>query len=144
MQLQSPLAKKRARLEIIPLIDIIFFLLATFVMVSLSMVKQKGIGVNLPQAKTGSMEPGKEADVTVTIAADGSLFWNKEPLLLAAIQERFSQLQQSQPEARISLNGDAEARLGTALGLLDAARVAGLTHVQFQTRPAPTKAPGAP
>lgn len=140
MQLQSPLAKKRARIEIIPLIDIIFFLLATFVMVSLSMVKQKGISVNLPQAKTASAEPGKDSDVTVTIAADGSLYWNKEPLDLAAVQERFKRMQQSQPDARVSLNGDADARLGTALSLLDAARLAGLTHVQFQTRPA-TAAP---
>ncbi len=50
----SPRSKKRARIEIIPLIDIIFFLLATFVMVSLSMVKNKAIPVNLPPASTGA------------------------------------------------------------------------------------------
>lgn len=142
MQLNSPLAKKRARIEIIPLIDIIFFLLATFVMVSLSMVKQKGIGVTLPEAKTGAADPGKEADITITITAENALFWNKEPITLPAVEGRFRQLQQTEPEARVSLNGDAGARLGEALALLDAARVAGLTRVQFQTRPA--SAPPSP
>jgi biopolymer transport protein ExbD len=49
----SPRGQKRARIEIIPLIDIMFFLLATFVMVSLSMVKNQGIPVRLPSAATG-------------------------------------------------------------------------------------------
>ena len=52
MKTGSPFLKKRARIEIIPLIDIIFFLLATFVMVSLSMVKNHGINVALPTAST--------------------------------------------------------------------------------------------
>ena len=51
MRLASPVPKKHARIEIIPLIDIMFFLLASFMMVSLSQVHMKGIKVNLP---TGS------------------------------------------------------------------------------------------
>ena len=49
----SPRSTRRARIEIIPLIDIIFFLLATFVMVSLSMIQNRGIPVQLPAATTG-------------------------------------------------------------------------------------------
>ena len=48
MQLSSPVPHKRARIEIIPLIDIMFFLLASFMMVSLSQTHMKGIRVNLP------------------------------------------------------------------------------------------------
>lgn len=53
-KIPSPRSNKRARIEIIPLIDIIFFLLATFVMVSLSMVQNRGIPVTLPAAATGA------------------------------------------------------------------------------------------
>ena len=52
MRMRSPLPKKKARIEIIPLIDIMFFLLASFMMVSLSQTHMKGIRVNLPQAQT--------------------------------------------------------------------------------------------
>ena len=47
-------AKKHAKIEVIPLIDVVFFLLATFVMVSLSMTKNEGITVNVPSASTAS------------------------------------------------------------------------------------------
>ncbi len=53
MKIPSPRAARKARIEIIPLIDIIFFLLATFVMMSLSMIKNRGIPVNLPVASSG-------------------------------------------------------------------------------------------
>ena len=135
MQLASPLAKKKARIEIIPLIDIIFFLLATFVMVSLSMVKQHGIPVQLPGAAATATVSPSEPDATLSIAADGSLFWNKEAAAVADIRARLTALAARSPEARVSINGDADARLGAAIELLDAARSAGLTRVSFQTKP---------
>ena len=59
--------RKKARIQIIPLIDIMFFLLATFVMVSTSMIKNKGISVNLPVAETGQKEARKNyASLSVT------------------------------------------------------------------------------
>ncbi len=59
MNIPSPRPQKRARIEIIPLIDVIFFLLATFMMVSLSMVKNKGISVNLPVAAASQPQNAK-------------------------------------------------------------------------------------
>ena len=53
MQVASPIPHKKARIEIIPLIDIMFFLLASFMMVSLSQVHMKGIKVNLPSGVSG-------------------------------------------------------------------------------------------
>ncbi len=60
MIIPSSRPKKHARIEIVPLIDIMFFLLATFVMVSLSMVKNRGIAVVLPQAASGTPEDRKD------------------------------------------------------------------------------------
>lgn len=141
MQLASPLAKKKARIEIIPLIDIIFFLLATFVMVSLSMVKQRGISVQLPAAASGQPEAAKTPEATLTIAADGSYFLNREPLSLPVIRERLRALAVAQPEARLSIQGDADSRLEATIALLDASRTAGLTRVIFQTKPLPPPPP---
>ena len=72
--------RKRARLEIIPLIDIIFFLLATFVMVSLSMTKNQGVNVALPTASTGaSLGDQSEMDKTVTLSVNdkGEVFFKR-------------------------------------------------------------------
>lgn len=144
MELASPAAKKRARIEIIPLIDIIFFLLATFVMVSLSMVKQRGINVNLPTASTASSEPLADQDVTLTIRPGGLLFWNKEPSTLPEIQARLAKHHTDFPDAKVSINGDADARLGDALALLDLARLSGVTKIQFQTKPVASPASPPP
>ncbi|HWB06080.1 MAG TPA: biopolymer transporter ExbD [Verrucomicrobiales bacterium] len=133
MNIPSPRVNRRARIEIIPLIDIIFFLLATFVMVSLAMVRQNGIAVQLPAASTATSPP--EPDVTLTVAAGGLLFWNKEAVTAPQMRSRLAALSASQPEARISVNGDEDARLGAAIDVLDAARAAGLARVSFQTRP---------
>ena len=74
MKIPYASAKKRGRIEIVPLIDVIFFLLATFVMVSLSMVKNQGIFVNLPRASTGApRERGQASVVTVTVTEKSRL-----------------------------------------------------------------------
>ena len=72
---------KRARIEIIPLIDIIFFLLATFIMVSLSMSKNQGVQVQLPTAGTAaSLGDQQELDKSITLSVNpkGEVFWNGE------------------------------------------------------------------
>src|SRR5579885_2079890 len=79
MQIPSPRSKRRARIEIIPLIDIMFFLLATFVMVSLSMVKNQGIPVNLPAASTGTAQ-SRENSTVISIRSGGELYFDKQPV----------------------------------------------------------------
>ena len=66
MPISLPNVKRKARIEIIPLIDVVFFLLATFVMVSMSMVKNQGLQVRLPSAVTAIPE-ARKSSVTVTL-----------------------------------------------------------------------------
>jgi biopolymer transport protein ExbD len=135
----SPRGKKRARIEIIPLIDIIFFLLATFVMVSLSMVKNRGIPVTLPSASTGTpQEPG--AFATISINAAGDLFFNKQAVTTAQLSDDLKQLQTSDADPRVFINGDAKAQFGQAIGVLDRVRALGITRVAIETQPGQTKA----
>ncbi|HEY5791897.1 MAG TPA: biopolymer transporter ExbD [Chthoniobacterales bacterium] len=132
MNIPSPRANRKARIEIVPLIDIIFFLLATFVMVSLSMVKNQGIPVNLPAAATS--EPQERADpATVTLTAGGTLFFNKEAVTREQLSARLQALKASDPDPRVFINGDARAEFGLAVAVLDEARRLGILKVAIET-----------
>lgn len=133
MNIPSPRANKRARIEIIPLIDIIFFLLATFVMVSLSMVKNKGIAVNLPVATTSAAQD-KDRDNTITVTKDGEIFFNKEPLRADQLPARLRQLKAEQHDPKVFINGDEKAYFGAAVAVLDELRLNGITKVAIDTK----------
>src|SRR5207247_10859336 len=77
MTVHSPIPHKKARIEIIPLIDIMFFLLASFMMVSLSQVHMKGIKVNLPSGVSGQTQTKREY-ISVSVDKDGHYFFDKE------------------------------------------------------------------
>lgn len=134
MQIPSLRPKRNARIEIIPLIDIMFFLLATFAMVSLSMVKNRGIAVVLPQASTASAQD-REDHVTISITDTGLLYLDKVEMPEERLWEALQQFKIKNPELRLFINGDQNARLGVALQILDKAREIGLSKVAFETRP---------
>ena len=69
--------KKKARIEIIPMIDTMFFLLVFFMISTLSMTLQKGMEVNLPKASSASDDLPEQ--VTLTIGSKGELFFNRTP-----------------------------------------------------------------
>ncbi len=135
MEIPSSLPKRRARIEIVPLIDIMFFLLATFVMVSLSMVKSRGISVVLPQASTG--QPQEQTDhVSVSVTENGQLYLDKRELSLQELVETLQRLKAQNPELRVHINGDQNARLGLAISVLDEVRKLGISKIAFETRAA--------
>ena len=136
MTIPSIRPHKRARIEIIPLIDIMFFLLATFVMVSLSMVKNRGIAVVLPAASTGAAQEQKD-HVTVSIAETGQLYLDKRELTQVQLTAELRGMHEANAELRVFIHGDENARLGLAITLLDEVRKLGITHVAFETRPKP-------
>ena len=136
MDIPSPRSSRKARIEIIPLIDIIFFLLATFVMVSLSMVKNQGIGVNLPVATSSAPQPQEDSAV-ISITAAGELFLNKEPITTPQLVESLKSLAAAQPELKVFINGDVKAEFGQAIAVLDEVRKLGITKIAIQTQPTP-------
>jgi biopolymer transport protein ExbD len=132
----SPRSRRKARIEIIPLIDIIFFLFATFVMVSLSMVKNKGIPVNLPAAAMGSPQEHDRSAV-VTVAEGGALFLNKEPVTPDQLAAALKEFLLANPDPTIFINGDAKADFGSTVAVLDEVRSLGISKVAIETRPRP-------
>ncbi|MBX3736227.1 MAG: biopolymer transporter ExbD [Candidatus Didemnitutus sp.] len=129
----GPGGTKKARIEIIPLIDVIFFLLATFVLFTLSLNKSNGLNVQLPVSATG--EPRDPAgSVTITVTDEGTLAWNKDLVTLDEFLQRLQQFKASDPEGRILINGDERAFFAQAIYVFDEARKAGFTKVFIETR----------
>ena len=129
----GPGGTKKARIEIIPLIDVIFFLLATFVLFTLSLNKSNGLNVQLPVSQTGiGRDPA--GTVTVTVTDEGTLAWNKDLVTLDEFLQRLQQFRVQEPEGRILINGDERAFFAQAIYVFDEARKAGFTKVFIETR----------
>ena len=127
---------KRARIEIIPLIDIIFFLLATFIMVSLSMSKNQGVQVALPTASTAaSLGDQKELEKAVTLSVNqkGEVFYNKEKITLAQLPLKLQTLKAQSKDPKVIVNSDGKADFQYLVGVLDEVRKVGITKVGINT-----------
>lgn len=133
MRIPAVYQRKKARIEIIPLIDIIFFLLATFMMVSISMIKNLGVTVQLPTATT-SVAEDRKSSVTISLTEDGSLYLDKELIALESLRERLRALKEENPELTVFINGDERADFGKAIAILDEIRLLGITKVSVQTK----------
>ena len=136
MRISLPVVKKRPRIEIIPLIDIIFFLLATFVMVSLSMVRNQGIAVHLPAAATSTAQEHKAPTVTLTVSDEGEIYLDKEKVGLEAMSDRLKHMKAKNPDLKVFINGDEKAHFGKAIAVLDEVRRLGITKVSIRTKTA--------
>jgi len=129
-------AGKRARIEIIPLIDIIFFLLATFIMVSLSMSKNQGVNVALPTAGTAaSLGDQSELDKAVTLSVNekGEVFYNKDKITLAQLPMRLQTLKSTSKDPKVVINSDGGADFKHVVAVLDEVRRIGIGKVGINT-----------
>jgi biopolymer transport protein ExbD len=129
-------SKKRARIEIIPLIDIIFFLLATFIMVSLSMTKNQGVQVSLPTAgSAGSLGDQQEMEkaVTLSVTAKGDVLYDKEPSTIAQLPMRLQAFKTKAKDPKVIINSDAAAPWKNAVAVLDEVRKIGISKVGINT-----------
>lgn len=133
MKIPLPVVKRRARIEIIPLIDIIFFLLATFVMVSLSMVKNQGIAINLPKASTSTSQDIEKL-LTVSITEQGEIYLDKKKTQMDGLIIELKQLKAADPNLKVLINGDDKASFGTAITVLDEVRKLGIAKVSIRTK----------
>ena len=128
--------RKRARIEIIPLIDIIFFLLATFIMVSLSMTKNQGVQVALPAAgSAASLGPQEEMEkaVTLSINEKGDVFFNKEKITIAQLPLRLQAFKATAKDPKVIVNSDGAANFKNVVAVLDEVRKIGITKVGINT-----------
>src|SRR5215469_16499450 len=135
MHLGSPVPKKRARIEIIPLIDIMFFLLASFMMVSLSQTHMKGIRVNLPAA-VGPPPSGVKDFVSIKVLEGNAVFFDNQYVPEDQVLPRLFQLHRANADVKISISAAPTAIYGDVIGVLDKVRQVGITKIGYQIRAA--------
>ena len=136
MKLTSHTPHKKARIEIIPLIDIMFFLLASFMLVAMSMVKLQAIQTNLPSSKTST--PVQKPDfVAIGVSKDGQYYFDKDKTptdpddLPAKLQPWYKAKGE---ELKVFVNADQDASYNAVITALDEVRSLGITKVSFAVK----------
>jgi len=126
--------RKKARIEVIPLIDIMFFLCATFILVMLSMTKNEGISVNVPAAASASKPENKENQgLTLSVTEKGEVFFNKEKITIAQLPFRLQTFKASVKEPSVIVNGDGNADFKVVVAVIDEVKKIGITKVGIST-----------
>jgi biopolymer transport protein ExbD len=126
--------KKKARIEIIPLIDVIFFLLATFVLFTLSLSRIVSVPVQLPVATPSTPQKPDDDMVTLQVSDAGTYFWNKEAIPQNELEGRLRNYKTQVQIPRILIAGDNRAHFGPTVYALDEIRKVGIEQVSIETR----------
>lgn len=124
---------KKARIEIIPLIDVIFFLLATFVLFTLSLNRLQSVPIELPES-TLNPNPNDAEPVVIQVSDGGTYFWNREIISEGDLRGRLDALFQQEKDPRVLIAGDQYALFGPTVELLDLVRSVGIEKVSVETR----------
>jgi len=133
-------SESEARIEIIPLIDIMFFLLASFMLVSLSMVNLKSVKVNLPTATKATLET-KNDFASISVDKDGAVYLDKQPVGLNELVLRLNAWHHTNENVRVFISGDQDVRYGAVIHVLDLVRSTGIQKVAFEIREPPPAQP---
>ena len=124
---------KKGRIEIIPMIDTIFFLLVFFMIASLAMTTAKGIPVNLPRSATATERP--VVQVVLTLTETGHYYVDKTPVEPGEIYGSVKRCLKDNPSAHIVINCDLSQPWEHGIWLLDEARRAGARFLDISTEP---------
>jgi biopolymer transport protein ExbD len=130
MKLTSPIPRRRSRIVIIPLIDIMFFLLASFMMLSLQMNKTENIKVNLPPA-TQARHDFKPDMINLAVDKAGAVWLEKKPITLPELSLVLSNRFRADTNAPVYISGDRDTLHGKMVEVYETARRAGVQKVAF-------------
>jgi len=123
--------QKRARIEMIPLIDVVFLLLVFFIYAMLSMVIHRGISVNLPRSKSAVVD--KKDYVSLTISEKGDIYLDDMKTSLNEMELLLIRKRDYNPDLRVFIRGDRRARYERVIEVLDIVRKAGIGKVSLET-----------
>jgi biopolymer transport protein ExbD len=135
MKLHSPLRHRRTRLEIIPLIDIMFFLLASFMMVSLQMQKVRTLKASLPTA-TLATSTAKPDMVTITVDHNGQVIVDSKQISFPELQNLLTNRYNLNTNLPVYITGTRDATHGSVMYVLDFVRRAGIQRVAVAVKAA--------
>lgn len=136
MKLRPMQNEREPQIMIIPMIDIIFFLLVFFMMSMLSMTVEHSVPLQLPQAATAALQT--EASLTVGVTADGRIFVEEEPVSRADFSRRMAAERERNSDVNVVLRADEDARHADVLFVLDGLRSAGISRIGIAADPGET------
>ena len=132
MKMSSPIPRRRSRIVIIPLIDIMFFLLASFMMVALEMQKTENIKVNLPPASESKQDYRPDM-VNIAVDKSGVVWLEKKQISLAELASVLKDDFHANPDVPVYISGDRDALHGDMVKVYQAVRSVGIQKVSFMT-----------
>ncbi len=127
---------KKARIEIIPMIDVIFFLLVFFMVSSLAMTKINSMPVALP--KTSASPEAIKQDIILTIRTDKSIFLNKNAVTLENVGTQLAYEMHDRPQDTVVVNADEGVSYGLVVQVMDKAREVGVRKFALATEASST------
>ena len=130
MRIPSPIHRRHARIEIIPLIDIMFFLLASFMLVSLSMTKVKNIRVDLPVVPHAQSDFGADM-IHIAVDKAGDVWVEKHKIGLPELYTTLTNRYAHNTRVPVFIGGDADTLHGEMIKVLEVVRQAGIQKVAF-------------
>ena len=125
-------ALRRARIEILPLIDIVFLLLVFFIYAMLSMAVHRGVPVRLPDSSTSRIE--KESLLSITIRESGEVLLDKDRIPIEDLGRSLKLRAGQEASPGVLLFADKKVPCQLLIQVLDQVRMAGLTRISLQTR----------
>ena len=127
MKLRRARQVKKGRIEIIPMIDVMFFLLATFMLASLSMQNLHSLPINLPQGHAAPMPVQAKNTVTLTVTQEGKIFLDKTPVTIESLASTLKPMLTG-TESNVIVAADSAATNGITIQAMLKAREAGAQH----------------
>jgi biopolymer transport protein TolR len=121
-----------SQINVTPLVDVMLVLLVIF-MVTAPIIQQ-GVQVNLPQAKAGAI-PGTEELLVVTVAKNGKIYLNDNPMTLGELGEKLRAIRKLQTDKQVYLRADQDVRYGVVMKTIAEIKQAGIERLGMVTRP---------
>ena len=132
MRIPSPIPKRRSRIVIIPLIDIMFFLLASFMMLALEMSKTENIKVHLPPASQSQQDFRPEM-VNIAVDKSGAVWLEKKQVSMADLASVLKARFHDNPDLPVYISGDRDTLHGDMVKVYETVRAVGIQKVAFMT-----------
>jgi biopolymer transport protein ExbD len=132
MKIPSPIPKRRSRIVIIPLIDIMFFLLASFMMLALEMSRTENIKVNLPPASQ-SRQDFRPDMINIAVDKSGDVWLEKKEISLSELASVLKGRFHANPDVPVYISGDRDTLHGDMVKVYQIVRTVGIQKVAFMT-----------
>lgn len=131
MKLRNYRETKQPDLNIIPMIDIMFFLLVFFMLSTMYMVEQKTIPVNLPQATSATID--NKTNFTVTLKDDGSIYLEDQQTDIQTLLMQATKEQKNNPSFAIIIRADKDINYDKVVSFIDTLKKSGITRFGLAT-----------